>query len=152
MMYVRVLVEDQWREVPVRIERPPEPDPQAPEPSKLARTLIMAREVGRWKVNDPERGVEVFPGLVVSFNHVSDADFLLGFGNNRASRVHVMPGDIVTFHNDADARYFIEQGFAELASEAEAKQLADEATKPRAGNVHPIATPAKAGKRAGGGR
>ena len=38
MQYVRALVDDQWREVPIKIAPPAEPDPLAPEPPKLVRT------------------------------------------------------------------------------------------------------------------
>jgi hypothetical protein len=148
MMYVRSLVEDQWSQVPVRIERPAEPDPQAPEPPKLVRTLLKALEKGRWKVNEPHAGVDVFPGLVVSFNDIRDVEFFLLSPHKRASRVCVTAGDIVVFHNPADAEHFIALGQAELISEEEAKQLAEKAaTQVKAANVHNIATPAKATKR-----
>src|ERR1700681_4705597 len=99
MMQVRALCEAEWSEVPIHIERPAEPDPHAPEPPKLVRTLVMALENGVWKVNNSELGVYVYPHLVVSFNDVRDAAFLLAY-ENRASRVHVVPGQVVLFYND----------------------------------------------------
>jgi hypothetical protein len=122
MQYVRSLSEGDWLEVPINVERPAEPDPHAPEPPKLVRTVVMALENGRWKVNDSENGVDVFPGLVVSFNQLIDANFLLGF-ESRASRVHVVPGQIVVFHNDEDADHFISLGQAERVNRKEAQKI-----------------------------
>ena len=150
MKYVRALADGAWLEVPIPIYRPADAqvDPHAPEPPKLVRTLVMAREVGRWKVNRPDEGVEVFPGLVVSFNDINDAQFFLGFVPQRASRLNVVAGQIVTFHNDEDAQHFIAQGLAERVSKSEAKaQLAESA--PKTDNVLQIE---KGGKRAGAQR
>jgi hypothetical protein len=152
MQYVRALCEADWLEVPINIERPAEPDPHAPELPKFARTLVMALEHGVWKVNNSELGVYVYPHLVLGFNDVVDANFLLAY-ENRASRVHVVPGQVVLFHNDEDALHFVALGQAERISEEEAKQLAEsKATHARAANVVTIATPAKASKRTGVGR
>ena len=150
MMYVRALADGQWVEVPIPIYRPEgtEVDKHAPEPPKLVRTLVKALVQGRWKVNDPHEGVEVFPGLVVSFNDIGDAQFFLGWSPPRASRVDVVTGQIVLFHNDEDAEHFIAQGLAERVSRSEAKaQLAESA--PKTDNVLQIE---KGGKRAGASR
>jgi len=150
MKYVRALADGQWVEVPIPIYRPADAqvDPHAPEPPKLVRTLVMARENGRWKVNHPHEGVDVFPGLVVSFVDINDAEFFLNFPQRvRASRVVVEAGQIVVFHEDADAQHFITQGLAERVSKSEAKALLA-ASAPKPDNVLQIQTPAKAGKRA----
>jgi hypothetical protein len=113
MQYVRALVNDQWREVPVKVAPPAEPDPHAPEPPKLVRTLVRCEEVGKWCVNNAEFGVDVSPGLVLGFNRAEDAEFFLLSEKKRASRVQVSKGDIVTFWNDEDAQHFIDIGQAE---------------------------------------
>ena len=127
-MYVKALADGAWLDVPIHIERATEPDPHAPPPPKLVRTLVKALEQGLWSVNTV--GVPVFPGLVVSFREERDATWFLN-QSLRASRVEVKAGEIVVFHNDEDAQHFIEQGLAERVSKSEAKaQLAESASKP----------------------
>jgi hypothetical protein len=132
MQYVRALVEDQWREVPITIARPAEPDPLAPEPPKLVRTVVMALEDGLWKVNSNEYGVTVFPGLVVSFNDVHDANFFLA-SPARAQRLQVTPGQIVQFHDEADAEHFIALGQAERVHRRDAQKALAAQTEQSAG-------------------
>jgi hypothetical protein len=144
-MYVRATADGTWLDVPIHIERATEPDPHAPPPPKLVRTLVKAVEQGLWSVNTV--GVPVFPGLVVSFREEQAARWFLN-QPHRAERVDVVTGQIVVFHNDEDAQHFVEQGLAERVSKSEAKaQLAESASKPD--NVLPIE---KGGKRAGAQR
>ena len=121
MYYVRALTEADWVEVPIKIARPAEHDPHAPELPKLVRTLVMALEDGCWKINDPHEGVNVSPGLVVSFNDSNDAAFFLG-QPDLASRVHVEPGQVVAFLNDEDAEHFIAIGVAERATRQDGRK------------------------------
>jgi hypothetical protein len=137
MHYVRALVDDQWREVPIHIERPVEPDPLAPEPPKLVRTVVMALEDGVWRVNSNEYGVVVFPGLVVSFNDVDDANFFLA-SPARAQRLQVTPGQIVQFHDERDAEHFIALGQAERVHRREAQRALAE--QPAAGAPEKVVT------------
>ena len=144
-MYVKALADGAWLEVPIPIVRATEPDPHAPPPPKLVRTLVKALEQGLWSVNT--EGVPVFPGLVVSFREERDAAWFLN-QPHRAERVDVMTGQIVVFHNDEDAQHFITQGLAERVSKSEAQaQIAESAPKPD--NVLQIE---KGGKRAGAQR
>ena len=71
MMYVRALADGAWLDVPIYIERAPEPDPHAPPPPKLVRTLVRSLEKGTWSVQNV--GVPVDVGLVVSFREAQDA-------------------------------------------------------------------------------
>ena len=144
MKYVKALTDGAWLDVPIHIERATEPDPHAPPPPKLVRTLVKALEQGMWSVNT--EGVPVFPGLVVSFREAQDATWFLN-QPHRAERVDVVTGQIIVFHNDEDANHFITQGLAERVNRKEAQaELAAAASKPD--NVLQIETPAQAGKRA----
>ena len=127
-MYVKVLADGAWLDVPIHIERAPEPDPHAPPPPKLVRTLVRSLEKGTWSIQNV--GVPVDVGLVVSFREAQDASWFLN-QPHRAERVDVVTGQIVVFHNDEDAQHFIDQGLAERVSKSEAKaQLAESAPKP----------------------
>jgi hypothetical protein len=124
MQHVRALVEADWLEVPIKIERPTEPDPHAPEPPKLVRTVVEVRENGVWKLNHPHFGVVVHPGLVVSFDDINDANFFLA-SPTRAVRLHVSPGQVVLFESDEDAQHFIAIGQAEKVSRREGQRAVD---------------------------
>ena len=74
-----------------------------------------------WKLNHPHFGVAVYPGLVVSFDNVNDANFFLA-SPARAVRLQVTKGQIVQFHDEADAEHFIGIGQAERVSRREAQK------------------------------
>jgi hypothetical protein len=60
----------------------------------------------------PHYGAAVFPGLVVSFDDINDANFFLA-SPSRAVRLHVSPGQIVQFYAEEDAEHFVSLGQAE---------------------------------------
>jgi hypothetical protein len=111
MMFVRVLAAGMWRTAPIG----PNADSE--------KTLVQARVFGVWSVN--RRGVEVFPGLVLSSLEPEDAQFF------KRSDVGSMPfvekGEIVAFDNDDDAMHFVSEGLAERLSDEEARPLLDAA-------------------------
>jgi hypothetical protein len=132
MQHVRALVDADWLEIPIKIERPADADPHAPEPPKLVRTLVEVRENGVWKLNHPHYGVVVHPGLVVSFDDVNDANHFLA-SPDRAVRLHVSPGQVVQFHDEADADHFIALGQAERVNRKEAQKALAQTEHPTAG-------------------
>lgn len=79
------------------------------------RYLIMAAEAGKWSIDN--EGVDVQPGLVVSFRDAADADWFLS--QRRAQPVAVEPEAVVAFHKEQDANFFVGKGLAEHMSERE---------------------------------
>lgn len=79
------------------------------------RYLIMAAEAGKWSIDN--EGVDVQPGLVVSFRDAADADWFLS--QRRAQPVAVEPEAVVAFHKEGDANFFVIKGLAEHMSERE---------------------------------
>ena len=110
-MYVKALADGAWLEVPIHIERATEPDPHAPPPPKLVRTLVQGARAGT--VVGEHGGRAGLPGTrrLASVRSRTRAWFLNQ--PHRAERVDVVAGQIVVFHNDEDAQHFIEQGLAE---------------------------------------
>jgi hypothetical protein len=126
--YVRALVEADWHEIPVPVARPVDPDPHAPEPPKLVRTVVLALEDGLWGVNGVP--VNVFPALAVSFNSSADANHFFGYAD-RACRLHVVPGQLVQFYDERDADHFVAIGQAErIHHKAARRELAAKAEQP----------------------
>jgi hypothetical protein len=81
------------------------------------------RVLGVWSVN--RRGVEVFPGLILSFLEPEDAQFFKS--SDVGSMPFVAAGEIVAFECDDDALHYVNQGLAERLSEEEAQPLIDAA-------------------------
>lgn len=83
------------------------------------RYLIMAREQCRWSVDN--RGVDVQPGVCVSFRDAVDADWFLQ--QRRAEIVIVQPDAVVCFEGEADAGFFVKSGQAERMSQREVEDF-----------------------------
>lgn len=77
--------------------------------------LVMAAEGNRWCVNNV--GIDVRPGLCVSFLDANEADWFLQ--TRKGQQVSVEPESVVCFQDEADALFFVGRGLAERMSERE---------------------------------
>lgn len=97
------------------------------------RQMVRALEAGVWSID--KEGVEVEPGLVVSFSDDRDAQHFLYADRKteaRAEPVYVRPGDLVCFHFKADAEFFTTSGRGVEMTESEVAALIAEAQRAHA--------------------
>jgi hypothetical protein len=118
------------------------------------RLFVRALEHGTWRIDTPaiitrERdgssrmvlpdydqrviGVNVEPGLVVSFGDRESAEHFLAVQRGkhpRAQIVAVQTGDVVCFHWQADAQFVIDQGWAVHLSEEQVQDLVAKMQQP----------------------
>lgn len=86
--------------------------------------LVMAAEKGRWSINNA--GIDVQPGLCVSFRDADDANWFLQ--QRRAQYVSVEPGSVVAFFDEGDANFYCSKGLAEMMREREVQEFFQQQT------------------------
>lgn len=111
--------------------------------------LVMAAEQNRWCVNNV--GVDVRPGLCVSFLDAHEADWFLQ--QRKGQFVSVEPESVVCFAEEADARFFVGRGLAEMMSEREVEAFfAEMRGEPDPVDPEPVEVQAPAPRRGRGGK
>jgi hypothetical protein len=90
-------------------------------PREWERTLVMALESGVWAVNRGSVAVE--PGVVVSFDESSDADFFLSSGRGTVPVSNMYGPPFFIFDDENDAFHFVREGWGEFIIDDEAQAL-----------------------------
>lgn len=111
MFFLRAVTSGPWRSVD--ITEPKNGDKVG------ERVLVMAKEFGKWNVDNT--GVQVVPGLVVSFSQYVDAEWFLN--QDRAQWITAEPGMAFAFASEGDAQFYVRKRLGEQISQAEANEI-----------------------------